>query len=213
MNNYSRVGIMLALLSVACGDADPESSDTGSSSPKSETACGGHGTREEGAFNCDCDEGYDLDPSNMNNCLPNRQTCGGHGSTMFTEALTWSCACDEGYEVDTSDPTNCVAGNGDNGGNGSAQPTCANRDVEYGTDGTSSCTFSWGQCTDGVSYSIECSAYYVSGHRIVECDCMKQGTLQGDPVYPDGYICLYEDWSAIEAVVNEECGWFILPPG
>jgi hypothetical protein len=193
-------------LAIACGTENEPPPYSTPLTPGS-TVCGGHGTRYGGGGSCVCDEGYELDPTDITNCLPDSQVCGGHGTTVLGYDLEWTCDCDDGYELDPRDPLNCVDAGGGGGGGGTL--TCESRDVEYGMGGssTTNCTFSWAACSDGADYSVYCDVYYVSGYRIVECDCQREGLTVGEPFYPDDNICLIESWPTIEGRVAESCGW------
>ena len=63
--------------------------------------CGGHGVLEGEA--CVCDEGFELDPHDMTNCLAPSAECSGHGHLHGDE-----CHCDSGYRVDPADMMACI---------------------------------------------------------------------------------------------------------
>lgn len=63
--------------------------------------CGGHGTLE--GDTCVCDDGYELDPVDMTNCLMPAAECSGHGHLHGD-----SCHCDSGYRQDPEDMMACI---------------------------------------------------------------------------------------------------------
>lgn len=63
--------------------------------------CGGHGALE--GETCQCDEGFELDPYDMTNCLPPGAECSGHGHLHDDE-----CHCDPGFRVDPTDMMACI---------------------------------------------------------------------------------------------------------
>lgn len=63
--------------------------------------CGGHGTLE--GDTCRCDEGFELDPHDMTNCVAPDAECSGHGHLHGDE-----CHCDPGYRQDPADMMACI---------------------------------------------------------------------------------------------------------
>lgn len=81
--------------------------------------------------------------------------------------------------------------------------TCQTKDVPIQLINT--CMFEWSACDDGVEYGFRCDIQNVAGNVFSLCNCFRNGVKDEADKIVD--VCGAADWSSVEAIVNEECGW------
>lgn len=62
---------------------------------------------------------------------------------------------------------------------------------------------SW-TCSDGNTYSVECSGYNVEGYIVSNCDCLENGEVTDSFGLVDVHT---QSWDEVVSSINAECGW------
>jgi hypothetical protein len=67
------------------------------------------------------------------------------------------------------------------------------------------CHIVWSQCTDQSTYDLSCRIQNVAGNVFSLCDCTQDGVAGAQ--FISTTVCGSTEFSQVEAVVNDKCGW------